>query len=73
MKNLRQICATLALTLVFALPAFADGYISLGKTSTPPPSAATADGYILIDKAGQPADTMTEIALSLLQSVLTLF
>jgi hypothetical protein len=31
MKNLRQICATLALTLVFALPAFADGYISLDK------------------------------------------
>ena len=59
----------LALTFVFALPAFADGYILIGKTSTPP----TADGYISIDKAGQPADSVTEMALSLLQSVLTLF
>jgi len=73
MKNLRQICATLALTLVFALPAFADGYITLDKAPPPPSSTAAADGYILIGKAEEPADTMTEIALSLLQSVLTLF
>ena len=73
MKNLRQICATLALSLVFALPAFADGYILLDKAPPSPSSTAAADGYITIGKAGQPADTMTEITLSLLQSVLTLF
>ena len=73
MKNLRQICATLALSLVFTLPAFADGYILIDKAPPPPSSTAAADGYITLDKAGQPADTMTEMALSLLQSVLTLF
>ena len=73
MKNLRQLCATLALTLVLVPSAFADGFISIGKTDAPPPPTATADGYIHTGKAGEPADTMTEIALSLLQSVITLF
>ena len=72
MKNLRQICATLALSLVLVPSAFA-GYITIDKTPPPPAPTVTTDGYIILDKAGEPADTMTEIALSLLQSVITLF
>jgi len=66
MKNLRQFCVTLVLTLAFTLPASADGIIHTGKT-------ATADGVITTMKTGTPADTATEIALSLLQSVIALF
>ena len=82
MKNLRQICATITLTLAFTLPAFADGYITTGKNEPPPPApTVAADGFITTDRAGQvntgngeePADTVTEITLSLLQSIITLF
>ena len=74
MKNLRQICATLTLTFIFTLPAFADGFITTGKTEQPPPApTVAADGFISTDKAAQSADTVTEIALSLLQSVIALF
>ena len=72
MKNLRQICATLALTLALTLPASA-GVITTMKTDPPPPSTTTADGIITTWKTGTPADTTTEIALSLLQSVIALF
>jgi len=67
MKNLRQICATLALTLAFTLPASADGIISTWKTG------AAADGIISTGKTVTTVDTATEIALSLLQSVIALF
>ena len=74
MKNLRQFCATLALTLTLTLPAFADGFITTMKTDPPPPApTVAADGFISTGKAGEPADTVTEIALSLLQSVIALF
>jgi len=71
MKNLRQICATLALSLVLVPSAFADGFISTDKT--PPTPTVAADGYISTGKAEESADTVTEIALSLLQSVIALF
>ena len=71
MKKLRQICATLALTITFTLPAFADGFITTMKTDPPP--SATADGITHTDKTGTTADTATEIALGLLQSVIALF
>jgi hypothetical protein len=67
MKNLRQICATLVLTLAFTLPVSADGIISTWKTG------AAADGTIHTDKTGTTTDTSTEIALRLLQSVIALF
>ena len=74
MKNLRQICATLALSLVLVHSAFADGYITTMKTDPPPPApTVAADGYISTGKAEESADTVTEIALSLLQSVIALF
>ncbi|MGI9106903.1 MAG: hypothetical protein ACR2G4_11715 [Pyrinomonadaceae bacterium] len=44
------------------------------KTDPPPPApTVAADGFISTGKAGEPADTVTEIALSLLQSVIALF
>ncbi|MGI9104745.1 MAG: hypothetical protein ACR2G4_00700 [Pyrinomonadaceae bacterium] len=68
MKKLQQICATLALTLALVLSASA-GVIGTDKTPPPP----SADGIITTWKTGTTADTATEIALGLLQSVIALF
>jgi hypothetical protein len=68
----RQNCATLALTLALVLPAFA-GTIGTDKAEPPPPPSVTADGTIGTDKTGTTTATVTEIALSLLQSVIALF
>jgi len=78
MKNLRQICATLVLTLAFTLPVPADGIIHTGKTGTADgiigtDKTATTNGTIHTDKTGTTTDTATEIALRLLQSVIALF
>jgi hypothetical protein len=83
MKTLRQLCITLAFTLALALPAFA-GEIS--TTVAPPQPAqtatATAGGEISTTITGQEeagsseataTGSATEIALNLLQSVLSLF
>jgi hypothetical protein len=55
MKNLQQLCAALALTIMLALPAFAG---EMSTTFAPP---------------APPTNPATEIALNLLQSVLSLF
>jgi hypothetical protein len=83
MKTLRQLCIAMAFTLALTLPAFA-GEIS--TTVAPPQPAqtapATADGEISTGVTGQietlsgeatATDSATEIALNLLQSVLSLF
>ncbi len=83
MKTLRQLCVATMFTLALTTFAFA------GEISTPlappqpaPTAAATADGEISTTVAGQAetgsseataADSATEIALNLLQSVLALF
>jgi hypothetical protein len=83
MRNYRNAIAALVLALVFAAPAFADdGIMYTDRTSPAPPpansqtlTAATA-GIIYTDNAAsapEPTDTVTEIALTLLQSMLTLF
>jgi hypothetical protein len=80
MKNLRGLCGALVFTLALAMPAFA------GQIETPlaPPTtapAATTEGQIDTTVAGQiempsceatAADSATEIALNLLQSMLSL-
>jgi hypothetical protein len=43
MKQIRRLGATLALTLIFALPTLA-GEISCGITSPPAPASTTSDG-----------------------------
>lgn len=83
MKTLRQLCIALAFTLALTLPAFA-GEIS--TTVAPPQPAqtatATAGGEISTGVTGQEetdsseataTGSATEIALNLLQSVLSLF
>jgi hypothetical protein len=81
MKTLRQLCVASALTLALTLPAFA-GEISTTVASPQPAPAVTTDGDIETGVAGQieigsseatAADSVTEIALNLLQSVLSLF
>lgn len=85
MKNLRQLCAAVVLTLALAASGSA-GTIHTGKTEPPPPVSVTegqtgteqtseTDGTIHTGLAeSEPgADTVAEIALSLLQSMLSLF
>jgi len=83
MKTLRQFCVAFVLTLTLTLPAFA-GEISTGVAPPPPPvsTSSTAPGEITTMAAGdistmisEEATTasMTETALNLLQSVLSLF
>ena len=71
MKNLRHFCTVAALTFAFALSASADGIISTDKAAPPPP--VTANGVISTDRTGTTANSVTEIALNLLQSVIALF
>jgi hypothetical protein len=85
MKNLRQLCGALVFTLALTVPTFADGQIDTPFAPPPPSQAqtATTDGDIQTPLTGQ-AETASsettvtgsataEAALSLLQSVLSLF
>lgn len=84
MKKLRQPCVAFVLIFVLTLPAFA-GQMDTGFAPPPPraPASATTEGEISTTVAGNmsatkseeatAADSVTEIALSLLQSVLSLF
>lgn len=74
MKPLRQFCATVALTLILAASTFA-GDIQCGAVPPPPDppapmmsemSGATSDGTYSLEP-------LTELTLSFLQSVLSLF
>lgn len=83
MRHLRRTLLASVFTLTLTLPAFA-GQIEIGYAPPPPPpaQAATAEGQIEIGVTGQAEtgsseataiDSATEIALNLLQSVLSLF
>ncbi|MGI9107127.1 MAG: hypothetical protein ACR2G4_12870 [Pyrinomonadaceae bacterium] len=71
MKTLRHFCAVAVLTFAFTLSVSADGIISTEKAAPPPP--VTANGVISTGKTGTTADSVTQIALNLLQSVIALF
>ncbi len=81
MRNYRNAVAALVLALMLTTPAFA-GIMYTGKPSpspTPTPTSATqagtTDGIIYTgaaESAPGATDSLTEIALSLLQSLLTL-
>jgi hypothetical protein len=86
MKNLRQLCGALVFSLALTVPAFADGEIDTGKAPPPPSPAqvqtATTDGQIDTGITGQAetassettvTESTTDAALTLLQSVLSLF
>jgi hypothetical protein len=83
MKNLGRLFCAVVFTLALTIPAFA-GDIQTTVTSPPPaqPQTATLDGDMQTGLTGQAetdsseataADSATEIALNLLQSVLALF
>lgn len=82
MKQFRLSLAATVLTLAFSIPAFA-GDMETGITSQPPtPPAATTSGDIQTTVAGQmetgvtaneAADSLSCVALGLMQSVLSLF
>ena len=75
MKNYRNAIAALVLAFVFCAPTFAgDGVLWTEKPPPPPPPPSRADGIMHTDIAA-PApdgDVVTEIALSLLQNLVTL-
>jgi hypothetical protein len=80
MKNYRNAIAALVLAFAFSTSAFADdGIIHADKTSpTPTPTANSTtqspatNGIMVAELTPEATDTVTEIALSLLQSVLSL-
>lgn len=79
MKKLQQLFASVVLILVLSISVFAgDGIIEIGRTVPPPPppsiatnNASEAEGIIEI--GAKSTDSVTEVALSLLQGVLALF
>lgn len=83
MKNLRQLCITLVITLALIPAAFA-GDMATGVTNPPPPpatSATSTQSGVQTEVAGDMAtgsseanagNSVVEIALNLLESVLAL-
>lgn len=79
MRLFKQFCAACVLTLALTLSAFA-GEMSAGITAPPPPpQQAVAQGDMGAGVTGEmpsgltAIDPVTEIALNLLQSLLSLF
>jgi hypothetical protein len=83
MKNLRQFCIVVVLTFALTLSAFAGDMSCPGITDPPPPQQSSATGDIScpgatatgeISTPGMVAlDPVTEAALSLLNSILSLY
>ena len=75
MKSYRNAIAVLVLTFVFSTSAFAgDGVLWTDRTPPPPPPPAQAEGVLHTDIAAPvpEEDTLTEIAHSLLHTLITL-
>lgn len=84
MRQLRRMCATIVLVLVITTLSFADeGIIHTGYAPTPTPTPITATGGIIHTgmatrgeqpkSEGETLSAATEIALSLVQSLLAMF
>jgi hypothetical protein len=89
MKNLKKLFVVCVLTLVLALPAFAGNMETTVVSTPPPPdsSSATTQGDMGTGITGEmeagvtgdmsagvtATDTATEVALSLVQSLMSLF
>jgi hypothetical protein len=78
MKKIQQLCAPILLSLLLSVSVYAgDGIITIGKAEpTPTPATMTAtstdaEGIITIGRTA--TDPVTEVALSMLQTVLALF
>ena len=75
MKSYRNIIAALVMAFVFSTPGFAgDGVLWTDRNPPPPPQPAQATGIIHTDMtAPAPEESvLTEIALDLLQTLITL-
>jgi len=78
MKTLRRLCAVFMLTFTLALSVFA-GDMQAGITAAPPPESQAATGDMSTTITGDMStsvtatDSVTAVALSLLQSLPPLF
>ena len=73
MKSYRKALAALVLAFVFSTSAFAgDGIMHTGITPPPPPVQADGAMWTGVAAPAPEADTLTEIALNVLQNLLTL-
>ncbi|HEX8635852.1 MAG TPA: hypothetical protein VF703_17005 [Pyrinomonadaceae bacterium] len=87
MKSYRNAIAALALAFVFSTPASAEGVLWTDRTPPPPPPPTQASGVIYTDSTASQAtgimwtgiaapapedDAVTEITLSLLQTLISL-
>lgn len=76
MKRLKQLSMAVVLTLMFALSAFA-GDIQIPAPAPPPPGAssemAPGEIHIGVNSPAAPGDSVTEVALNILQSLLSVF
>ena len=82
MKNVRQLCATVVLICLLTFSVSAGQMTTLAPTPPPPPDSAVAEGQMSTGIAGQistteseasPVAPVTQLALSLWQTVLALF
>jgi hypothetical protein len=75
MKTYRNALAALVLAFVFSTSAFGEGILWTEKTPPPPPAPTQAEGIPSTDIAAptpEEEDTLTEIALNLLQALIPL-
>lgn len=80
MEKVRQFCAAVVLVLSFAISAYAGQMTTWVTEPPPPPPSASADGQMstpvadpITTGSSEVADPVTQVALSLLQSVMSLF
>ena len=73
MKNLRQFCSAVALTLLLTFSAFGGDIQAPGVTTQPPPPPQTASTVEMDDPQAVALDPLTEIALKMLESMLFIF
>lgn len=71
MKSIRQLCAAVVLTLVVAAHTFA-GQMHTLIVDPPPPPPAAAEGQITTGNS-EAVDPVVQLALNVLQSVMSLF
>jgi hypothetical protein len=72
MKNYRNAIAAVLLAFVFSTSTFADGAMWTGKTPPPPPPPTNGAIWMEATDPAPEDDDLTEIALTLLQTLLPL-
>lgn len=73
MKNLRQLCLAVVLTLVVATHTFAGNmHTTVTDPPPPPPSSEDTEGQMPTGSS-EAVDPVTQMALNLVQSMLSLF